>query len=856
VELEQKLSCKNELARRELLLNRPEFNGIDYVEVEATNHHVLHVFFIKPVGPLNPLNPADPNDQYGLSTNLSPITISGGTRIVGIKPVSCTRQPNGSLTLVVDAAGDYSTYTLAIGIPGLDRLLRQVDFSFMATCPSDFDCRQITVCPPPELQKPLLDYEAKDYASFRRLMLDLLPQLNSSATERNPSDLGIALIELLAYTGDRLSYFQDAVANEAYLATVRHRISARRLAKLIDYKMHDGRNAWAYVHIGVSAPLNLPQGSKLVSRVLAPLQGETAPPGAIIDSTKITPDSLATDPALSTAVVFETSHPQRLDPKNNEIMLHTWGNDECCLAAGSTEAFLYTIGQDHTADVPVVQKGDFLLFEEVMGPLTGVPADASPAQRQVVQIDQDPSVDQDPLFSNITINGIPQPLLPAQTPLPLLRVHWRLQDALVRPLCISTRPLGTGLLRNVTVARGNIVLADHGLTTSETFTPPAPVTDTANFRLPLSQGPLTMQAEPVQVNYDPATLRLLTPRKDLSGSPRAARPAVALSISFPTDSELWVPAGDLLGSSTFDQNFVAEVDNDNRTALRFGDDQYGRSVYGAPAFRCTYRVGNGAEGNVGAEALAHLALSPVLNVVTTVRNPLAAGGGVEAETIAEVQQWAPQAFRVEKFRAVTEADYADVVKKLPQVQSAVASFRWTGSWYTVFVGVQPSRTTDLIKKPNGIMLLTDTLRQTVFQFLTSYHQTGYDLEIRPPQFLPLEIDLSVCAAPGYFRGDVEQAVLMALGSRILPDGSRGFFHPGNWAFGQSLYLSQLYAAVEAVHGVDSVEVTVFRQFGQPDNGELAKGVIAAGPWQIVQLENDPSFTEHGVLKVNMLGGKL
>src|SRR6516162_3161144 len=109
VDADQKLSCQNEQARRELLLSNPNFNGIDYVEVEAADHHILHVFFIKPVGPLNPANPNDPNDQYGLSTNLSPITIDGGTRIVGIKPVSCTRQPDGSLILVVNQGGDYST---------------------------------------------------------------------------------------------------------------------------------------------------------------------------------------------------------------------------------------------------------------------------------------------------------------------------------------------------------------------------------------------------------------------------------------------------------------------------------------------------------------------------------------------------------------------------------------------------------------------------------------------------------------------------------------------------------------------------------------------------------------------------
>jgi len=856
VDEDQKLSCKNEQPRRELLLSRPDFNGIDYVEVDAADHHILHVFFIKQVGPLNPINPLDPNDEYGLSTDLSHVSIIGGTRVVGIKPVSCTRQPDGSLALIVDQAGDFSVYTLTIDIPQLDRLLRQVDFSFMASCPSDFDCRQTTVCPPVALKDLKLDYEAKDYASFRRLMLDLLPQLNPNAIERNPSDMGIALIELLAYVGDRLSYFQDAVANEAYLATVRQRISARRLAKLIDYKMHDGRNAWTYVHVAVSGPLNLDQGSKVVTRITSPLVGHAAAPGVMVDGSKVTADTLETDPALKGAVVFETTHPVKLDPKNNQIVIHTWGNEECCLAAGATEAFLYVIMPDQTADVPVLHQGDFLLFEEVVGPDTGLSSDADPSHRQVVQIDEEPSADVDPLFSNITINGAPQPWVSPQPKLPLLRVHWRLQDALVRPICASTRPLGFGLLRNVTIGRGNLVLADHGISTSDVFIPQTPIKNADSFQLTLTRSPLTMQIEPDQVNYDPATLRLLTARTDLTGDVRTAKPSVALSIDFSSETELWTPVDDLLESSSFDQDFVAEVDNNFTGQLRFGDDEYGRSIAGALAFHAVYRVGNGIQGNVGAEACAHLALSPVVNTVTAVRNPLAAIGGVEPEPIEEVQQWAPQAFRVEQFRAVTEADYANIAKRLPQVQSAVAGFRWTGSWYTVFIGIQPSSTADLVLRPNGIMLLTDSLRHTVLEFLNSYRMTGYDLEIRPPQFVPLEIDISVCTAPGYFRGDVEQAVLMALSSQVLPDGSTGFFYPGDWVFGKSLYLSQLYAAAEVVEGVESVEVTLFRQFGQPDNGELSNGVITAGPWQIIQLDNDPNFMEHGVLKITMLGGKL
>src|SRR6185436_6967994 len=65
--------------------------------------------------------------------------------------------------------------------------------------------------------------------------------------ERHAPDIGITLVELLAYIGDYLSYYQDAVATEAYLDTARQRISVRRHARLIDYQMHEGCNARAWV---------------------------------------------------------------------------------------------------------------------------------------------------------------------------------------------------------------------------------------------------------------------------------------------------------------------------------------------------------------------------------------------------------------------------------------------------------------------------------------------------------------------------------------------------------------------------------------------------------------------------------
>jgi len=560
------------------------------------------------------------------------------------------------------------------------------------------------------------------------------------------------------------------------------------------------------------------------------------------------------DPALTAVVVFETAFPAQLDPSNNQIFVHTWGEEECCLAAGTTEAFLCT-SQDGTAIRPELHQDDYLLFEEVLGPLTGNAADASRSHRQVVLIDQEPAKTDDPLFSNTLVNGLPKPWQPGDTTLPLLRIHWRREDALTFPLCISSRPIGADLIRNVSVARGNIVLADHGLTISEPLELAEPVSD-SGFKFELSHAPLTMQIQPSEVKYDVVSGRLATPRGPLTGDARDTHPAISMLVTFPTGQELWTPAPDLLESSPFDQHFVPEVNNDGAAVSRFGDCEYGREITGATRFLAMYRVGNGLTGNISAEALSHVAATPPLTNIVRVRNPLAAQAGVEPETIPQLRQRAPEAFRAEQFRAVTEADYTAAAKKLPSVASAVASFRWTGSWYTVFVGVNPADPSDLVHLPDGFTNLSAELEQQVRSFLTTYRLAGYDLEIRPPRFVPLEIDIDLCVDPSHFRGDVAHSLAGVLSNRILPDGTSGFFYPVQFVFGQPVYLSQIYAAIERVAGVDSAVITRFGRFGQLDNGELATGIMPIGSWEIAQLDNDPSFQEHGVLKINALGGKL
>ena len=93
-----------------------------------------------------------------------------------------------------------------------------------------------------------------------------------------------------------------------------------------------------------------------------------------------------------------------------------------------------------------------------------------------------------------------------------------------------------------------------------------------------------------------------------------------------------------------------------------------------------------------------------------------------------------------------------------------------------------------------------------------------------------------------------------LSNRSFADGSRGFFHRLEFSFGEPVYLSRLYAAIEAVEGVDSATIKVFKRYWEPARDELARGVIEMGPFEIARLDNDANFAENGVLRLTAVGG--
>lgn len=873
---EEPLWCDDE--RRNAAIRAPAhpLNGLDFVEYRRDpgapvgQQFRLEARFLKP--------PA-----AALSASTAPWRIEGGVRVVGVRVTAVAATPDPlTLALFVDREGDMSTYWLHVDEASIDPERSEAAIGFKAGCPSPFDCRPRHDCPPAAVREPALDYLAKDYQSFRRLLMDLAPQLNPDFTERNPADLTVTLIELFAYVGDSLSYFQDWAATESFFETCREPMSAARHATLIDYRMHQGRNAHGFVQFDGAAGANgtVLAGTALMTRVAAPLRGQAAPPGVVI------PPGIADfdgDPALDGVTVFETAAPVRVIAARNAMRIHDWGDAACCLGKGAREAWLYAVrpqGADLVAARPDVQPGEYLLIEEVLGPATGLAADADPRRRQVVRVEFVETAT-DPVFRDRLIGGALTPAAAADARLPLLHIRWREEDATRATFCLSAEDRESGrLIPGVTIVRGNVTPADHGRTVLRQWPPPAgdahglprPRPGTGRWPVdvqPLDEAPLTFQAMPADAAFAPDG-RLAGGRHDLAVAPGATLPAITIAYDWPGgERELFLPVATLFESSRFDAHFVAETGTDGRARLRFGDDRHGRRVGQPVTARARYRVGNGRAGNIGAGALAHVVTPTAADLVdpadpggpalpfpalAAVRQPLAMTGGTDAETVEQVRALAPAAFRAETFRAVTEEDWRAAAMKLPGIAAARATFRWTGSWHTVFVALHPADPGQLDRMPGGGALLEPGLAARAAAWLGRYRLAGYDLVVRAAIYVPVELEIRICVAAGHFRGAVLAAVADALSDRAFAGGGRGFFHPANFAFGEPVYASRIYAVLQAIEGVESARILTFRRYWALPNGEIEAGVLPLAPQEIARLDNDPSQPEFGVLRLSAVGG--
>ena len=812
-----------------LVIESTTVNGIDFIELQSVDATTLYVHF------LNNVTVATP----GIAA-----TITGGDRITGItvNPIDnatdWTVDLDGRPLLAVHVSepGDFSNYTLTITGPpslALDPMYRSATFSFKVLCPSEFDCKAVSsCCSEAEPPLPAIDYLAKDFQSFKLALTDFSAQRYPSWQERSEADFGVMFMEALCALADELSYMQDRIAAEATLLTATQRRSLVSMARLVDYEPAPVLSATTVIQCNVA--------------------GNTVPAGALISATR--PDGVVVPFEIGAGLADNSVY--AVSPMWNDGIQPYWFDDsQQCLPCGSTSMWLLGHGFKFVTDPP----GTALLIQ------TDLPGESI---REVVHVTSSSEI-----WDEIFLTG--------GSPTPVTYIVWSGQEALKRDHDLTNTRLA-----------GNLLPATQGQRFSESFcvgTPPASASS-----LPAAiarQGPNGSEANPNWIIRYPLAkssaafasplsalsalttgtqLRLtwlmpgassqsvsvidpdiIKPLPELSVNRRLPEPddfafttsllnATATEASYTVDPAAWcVVATDAQGNAT-----QWEYDRDNGDTLRFGDGTFGAALNDGDVFDVQYRVGLGGAGNVAADAITTIDSSATA-FLSSVRNPFVVTNGADQEDPLHIQRMAPQAFRAVQFRAVRPEDYEAAAETLSWVTKAGTSFRWTGSWLTVFTTADP-------KSGSAATLQEQT---DLIELLNRRRLAGYESYAPPPALVSIDLRITVCVSSGWLESDVEAAVLARLSDAVQADGTPGFFFADSFTFGTPLYRSNLEAAIQEVDGVNGVLDVQYRQRGASNVFQEMSEVLSFGPGQILRVANDPSYPERGTIRVIAEGGR-
>lgn len=820
-----------------------------YAELELYFHNTLHRATLLSAGN----TPARARTLFPLHGGLR---VRAGAASGQIQTYAVVAGPTAdSLILRVTPIGDYSTYTIAVDASAVDPVLAlppvaidpffdELEFKFRPGCFTN-NCAPEWDAPPPPKEEPLIDYLAKDYDSFRHTMIAAMGRRVPGWQPTSEVDLDQVLIDLTAAVSDELSDYQDRVMNEAYLATARSRVSLARHARLMDYHVHQGNQAstWVAVEIDPAAvvgALNLPARHAFWT-------GEQVIFGFAHRH--------------ADAEIFSTRNLHRLHSILNTLRLYTWDDSVPTLEAGSTSADLAVdvtglglteqqgatlVAQFINNSNPLTLQVRQLVIQEWLNPLTGTVNGRDPRKRQLLHLLADgtgATVVSDPVRARV-----------------LVRVRWQQEDQLRFDYAFTVFPGGLKVA-DVTRFHGNLVQVHHGLFRTATFREPGALLapdDPMNPTAPVERyfERTAGGRYGVLCPLPHAPLAYLPTPRDGGETPPASTLAVTVTVPG-GGADPWDEVISLVHSDDSAENgdhFAVETDELLRSTLRFGNGVNGQRLAPDSMVACDYQVGQGRAGNVGCDVLVNsttFAPFPANQpLFSRCWNPFDVTDGADPEPFSQVIRNAPEAYRARQLRAVTLADYVRRAQEVTGVSRAAAAYRWTGSWRTVRVTIDPVGTT----------VLDETLHRAVARQLEAVRLIGEDLEIRPPHYVPLAIIAVVCLKPDFWPEDVRHVLEQEFSDGYTPDGRTGFFHPDNWTFGQRIHKSEIAGRIHRVQGIEHINTIGWTRFNAPTPGlyattDAGPEELFIGPDEIVEVHNDPDAMERGFIRFSLQGGR-
>jgi predicted flap endonuclease-1-like 5' DNA nuclease len=277
---------------------------------------------------------------------------------------------------------------------------------------------------------------------------------------------------------------------------------------------------------------------------------------------------------------------------------------------------------------------------------------------------------------------------------------------------------------------------------------------------------------------------------------------VRADITVEIGNQKWLQVANLKDSDAADPAYTVRMTEDGYIRIGFGDGRHGRRVpSGTNNIRVSYRVGTGLDGNL-AEGSLKKAVRPHY-LVESVRQPVAASGGGDLETLTSLRDNAPASLLTLE-RAVSLADFTHLAAR----QSSV----WQARAFSRSSGRERYETVEVVVVPAGGGELGD-LEDTLRDFLNAHAIPGVNVEVSPYEPIRFDLEATLRIDPDlYSPDDVLENVRQA-----LIDG----FSLAKRKLGQDLFLSEVFQVVEGTNGVQNStciinELPTLRRLGASD----------------------------------------
>jgi hypothetical protein len=252
----------------------------------------------------------------------------------------------------------------------------------------------------------------------------------------------------------------------------------------------------------------------------------------------------------------------------------------------------------------------------------------------------------------------------------------------------------------------------------------------------------------------------------------------------------WQEADNLFVLGPNDREYITDTDDNGITTAMTGTGEHGLRVpTGNANVKAVYRSGTGKSGNVQAQQISQLATQPL--GAKSVINPLAAGGGADGDTRDQARRNVPIG-TLALDRLVSVSDYANFARKFAGIGKA--SSRRLSDGRQLFVHLTIAGKDDIPIDPN-----TDLYR-ALQQALLLAGDPHQPIQIALRRLKVLIISAGVKVLPDYQW----ETVAVNLRSALL-----ALYSFDNRELGQSAFLSEAVSTMQAVPGVQYVDVRKF-----------------------------------------------